>query len=162
MNLVRLNLGCEYNHLAGWINIDINPDTNPTICADARSMPFFPDMSASEILASHLLEHFREAEVIPALREWNRILIPGGLLTLVVPDVEKTFLEWQSQKISDDQLLRGFIGSDQDKTPWMLHKTFFWKSRLFKLLSENNYDRIEEVNLEARSTWLQVLSRRKG
>jgi predicted SAM-dependent methyltransferase len=161
MNTTYLNLGCEFNKLPGWLNIDINETVKPDRVADARDLWFIPDMSVQEILASHLLEHFYESEVIPALREWNRVLIPGGRINIIVPDVQKVAGEWLSGLIGDQTVLKGFIGDNQEKSPYMVHKTFFWWSRLSLLLSENNYDRILEINKRPGLLWLDVLAYRK-
>ena len=54
----------------------------------------YPDESADEIEASHILEHFKIAEKVNVLREWVRVLKPGGLIRIAVPDLEKTARMW--------------------------------------------------------------------
>jgi DNA modification methylase len=158
---IRLNLGCEFARPSGFTNIDINPQVRPDIVADVLDLSFLSDMSCSEILASHILEHFYEAQVIPALREWNRVLTPGSPIAIIVPDVQKVCTAWAEGTLSEIHVLKGFIGDDQAKSPWMLHKTFFWHDRLFRLLSENNFDTIQEVNKTPGLLWLQMTARRK-
>jgi len=153
---MKLNLGCEFDRREGWVNLDINPDVKPDVIGDARSMPMFADATFSEIHASHLLEHFYEHEIIPVLKEWNRILIPGGSLTIVVPDVEKVARWWVEGRLTETEVLKGFIGDNQIKSPWMLHKTFFWFSRLKRILEENNFDEIEEFGQRDLLVWLYV------
>ncbi len=38
------------------------------------------------IYASHVLEHFGRQTYMAVLREWRRVLAPGGILRLAVPD----------------------------------------------------------------------------
>ena len=45
-----------------------------------------PDASATLVYASHVLEHFGRNEYKSVLREWHRVLAPGGTLRLAVPD----------------------------------------------------------------------------
>lgn len=159
--LNKLNLGCFADHKEGYVNIDIDPNCAPDLVADALKLHMLPDLSCSEILSSHLLEHFYEHEVIPALNEWNRLLICGGKLIVIVPDVQKVCQDWHAGKLSEDVVLAGFIGCDQIKSPWMLHKTFFWYSRLKALLEAHNYERVEEINKQEGLVWLQVIAFRR-
>jgi SAM-dependent methyltransferase len=47
------------------------------------------DGSYDAVLSSHNLEHF--ANPVKALKEWQRVLRPGGVLVLVLPHYEDTF-----------------------------------------------------------------------
>ena len=55
--------------------------------ADAASLPF-GDRSVGFLLASHVIEHMPDA--IRALREWDRVVRPGGVVFLIVPHRERT------------------------------------------------------------------------
>jgi SAM-dependent methyltransferase len=55
----------------------------PDVICPAHRLPF-ADSSLDFVLTSHLLEHI--ADPIAALVEWRRVLRPGGLLFLRVPD----------------------------------------------------------------------------
>lgn len=158
---MKLNIGCEYDHKDGWTNLDIDPGVRPDVLGDARSMPQFADCTFDEILASHILEHFMETEIIPTLKEWNRILAPGGKITIVVPDAWKVCVDWINEKLSEDQVLKGFIGDNQSKSPWMLHKTFFWYTRLKRILEENNFENVQEFGQRPGLVWLQITAKRR-
>lgn len=78
---VRLNLGAGEQPIEGWHNLDAK--TGQSI------YPLdLPDNSVEEIRASHVLEHYGHAEVLPVLREWVRVLKPCGKLRIAVPDLE--------------------------------------------------------------------------
>lgn len=55
---------------------------------DIRSLPMFADDAADLIYASHVLEYFDRVEVLDVLAQWRRVLRPGGVLRLAVPDFE--------------------------------------------------------------------------
>lgn len=48
-----------------------------------------PDRAYDFVLASHVLEHC--ANPLKALHEWRRVLRPGGILLVVLPDPKYTF-----------------------------------------------------------------------
>ena len=51
-------------------------------------LPMFADGAFDLVYASHCLEHVGWAAAVAALREWRRVLAPGGgALALAVPDV---------------------------------------------------------------------------
>lgn len=54
----------------------------------AESIPY-PDQTFDFVLNEHVLEHM--PDVIKALREWKRVLRPGGYLFLFMPHPERTF-----------------------------------------------------------------------
>jgi SAM-dependent methyltransferase len=82
---LRLNVGAGAARVEGWLSVDLRPDVSDVV-ADARRLPF-PDGAADEILASDVLEHFPLGESYPLLAEWRRVLKPGGLLTLRLPNL---------------------------------------------------------------------------
>ncbi len=82
---LRLHLGCGPNHLSGWINVDL-VSARPDLPWDlARPTPF-PDSSITAIFYEHLLEHLPLPPAIGLLRESHRLLKPGGVLRVGVPD----------------------------------------------------------------------------
>ncbi|MDO8532150.1 MAG: methyltransferase domain-containing protein [Dehalococcoidia bacterium] len=93
--IVRLNLGCGDMPLWDYINVDsLSPSAD--VRQDARSLTTFADNSATEIHTSHMIEHLPRAEVGRALREWRRVLQPGGKLVIRCPNFEiaaRAFLE---------------------------------------------------------------------
>lgn len=103
--LVRLNIGCGERHIEGYESIDIKTGV------DARKLPH-ADGSVDEVYASHLLEHFDYEEVPKVLAEWVRVLRPGGLLRVSVPDVEK-FCKERNQ-INSFQWDRIILGGHSD------------------------------------------------
>lgn len=57
--------------------------------ADAHYLPGLESASLDYVCASHVLEHMTNP--IKAILEWMRILKPGGMLWLKIPDKRKTF-----------------------------------------------------------------------
>lgn len=78
---MKLNLGSGSLPLDGYANLDCK--TGQSIFPLANS-----DATVDEVRASHVLEHFPHAKVELILREWVRVLKPGGVLKVAVPDFE--------------------------------------------------------------------------
>jgi predicted SAM-dependent methyltransferase len=85
---IRLNLGCSVDLLDDYINID-NNFPNADLKHDLLKPLPFDDNTVTEILASHLLEHFNYIETAIILKDWYRVLKKGGILHIRVPDMEQ-------------------------------------------------------------------------
>ena len=56
----------------------------------------YADNSVDSITASHVLEHFGHLLTLNVLKEWARVLKPGGTLRVAVPDFDKIVAAYQS------------------------------------------------------------------
>ncbi|WP_038029196.1 class I SAM-dependent methyltransferase [Thermonema rossianum] len=89
-----LNLGCGYRYHPDWVNIDF-VSTGPGVLAhDLRKGIPFPDNHFDVVYHSHVLEHFPKEEAAGFLRECYRVLKPGGILRVAVPDLEQIVREY--------------------------------------------------------------------
>lgn len=73
----------------GWEVIDANPGDVVDHVGDAGDLGRFETGTFEAVYASHVLEHFDYKDALPAaLREWHRVLSPGGTLYVSVPDFD--------------------------------------------------------------------------
>ncbi len=85
---VRLNLGSGPNSKAGWLNIDFF-DSRADLRLDLREHWPFPDGSVSYVYSEQVFEHFEIYSEVPCfLAEALRVLQPGGVFDVGVPDTE--------------------------------------------------------------------------
>lgn len=119
----KLNLGCGPNAPAGWLNVDgswnawmanhtrirkvlstfgvisknnsgAHWNVRPLVHDLTKPLPFAGN-AVSAIYGSHVLEHLYLADALRLLEECKRVLAPGGVIRLVVPDLHsmvKTYL----------------------------------------------------------------------
>lgn len=88
---MRLHIGGKEKH-PDWKILDIEPRPEVDFVADAVNLSQFSSDSCDAIYASHVLEHFHHGingEVINVLKEWHRVLKPGGIIYLSVPDLDR-------------------------------------------------------------------------
>ncbi len=71
------------------IRLDIDPSVSPDVVASITDMSSVPSNSVDAVWSSHNLEHLYAHEVPLALREFWRVLKPGGLAWLTVPDLQE-------------------------------------------------------------------------
>lgn len=83
---LKVHLGCGKRQMPGYMHIDLADFPHIDHNHDIRTLPMLDDAAAQLIYASHVLEYFDREEVGEVLREWGRVLAPGGTLRLAVPD----------------------------------------------------------------------------
>jgi predicted SAM-dependent methyltransferase len=90
---LSINVGSGGRGLPSWINIELIPMRDTTICLDLRRRLPFADASARRIFSEHVIEHLDFRDDVPLLfSEFYRILQPRGTLRVIVPDAAR-FLE---------------------------------------------------------------------
>jgi SAM-dependent methyltransferase len=83
-----VNLGCGRRRHPDWTNCDLVPDGPDVIAVDiTRGLPF-DAATCDAVYASHVLEHVAVGEAHRFAAEIWRVLKPGGVVRLVVPDLE--------------------------------------------------------------------------
>ncbi len=82
------------------VTLDIDPDVRPDIVATMADMQPVPDESHDAVYSAHNLEHLYPHEVSLALREFRRVLKPGGFALIVVPDLQAV-----AQLVANGQLV---------------------------------------------------------
>jgi predicted SAM-dependent methyltransferase len=86
---LSVNVGAGPFGKEGWVNIDMFRMKNITITYDCRKKLPFTDDSVSRIRSEHVFEHLDRVDEAPKfLNECYRCLKTGGVLRIVVPDLE--------------------------------------------------------------------------
>lgn len=96
----------------------------------------YEDGTVDVIYASQSLEHVSKFDVIPTLREWWRVLKPGGKIQVVVPDLEWAVKFWLEHKDMPDATswpMDIIFGNQNHEGEF--HKTGFTPKILWEYLS---------------------------
>jgi predicted SAM-dependent methyltransferase len=83
---MKLHLGCGKRHIPGYVHIDAIDYPHVDHVSAIDNLSFIQSDSVEVIYNCHVLEHFKRRDVARVLREWLRVLAPGGLLRTSVPD----------------------------------------------------------------------------
>ena len=141
---LKLHLGCGSIHLDGYINTDIQDWAGACdLTADAGDLHMFKDNSVDHIFNHALLEHIPPWDTRKTLREWNRVLKPGGRIQIEVPDLERIFQDWLVDKtLSEQDAIDNIFGGN--KAPNKVysrqdHLTGFTYDRLTRMMSECSF-----------------------
>ncbi len=134
---MKLNIGCGYNRLEGWVNLDSNSDSAADRLMPAHDLAF-PPASVSEIKALQLVEHLGFFRTRFFLSECWRVLVSGGSLTLETPHIEKAFgIFLNGDRRAKEAALGWIYGSE---TPGMNHLYCFPGDLLAGILVETGFE----------------------
>jgi len=104
----RLNWGCGPTPAAGWTNSDQLTAPGIDLSCDIRDGLPLPDDHFEYAVAMHALQDLAYPDIVPALRELRRVLRPGGVLRLGLPDLDRAIraYRWRRRRyfdVPDDQ-----------------------------------------------------------
>lgn len=134
--IAGLNLGCRTRAIPGWVNLDCDAHLGVDLVGDAVDLSRFESNSIGEVMASHLLEHFEYHRASAVLKEWHRVIEPGGKLYIAVPDFERA-VELYHMTGLNEWIVRFLCGDQVYKTAY--HYNLFDETRLTKLLKDAGF-----------------------
>ena len=141
---VNLNIGCGAKIWPGFVNIDFENNWSkkkPDIECDIRNITL-PNDYADVAYSIHVLEHFYRHETEDVLKEWVRVLKPGGKLIIEVPCLDKVigkFNHYIKEKLEINKQATMFrlYGDPRYKDANMVHNWCFSVQELIALLEKS-------------------------
>jgi SAM-dependent methyltransferase len=135
---MNVNMGCGDKPTPGWVNIDNSPTVliantpfrallggRSAFARVARQAGIrygnafrtgFPASSVAVLYACHLLEHFDREDAGRFLSEARRVLEPGGILRLCVPDLRRYVDDYLKTGDADGFMARTQIAAARPRT----------------------------------------------
>lgn len=90
----KINIGCGEIFHPDWINLDVSSNDPSVLVLDVtRGLPF-ESSTIDSCYSSHVLEHLDRNAAEAFVKESFRVLRSGGVIRLVVPDLEQIAREY--------------------------------------------------------------------
>lgn len=140
---MKLHLGCGKRFFPGFVHIDAVDFSHVDHVSTIDNLSFIQDDSVDLIYNCHVLEHFKRHDVLRVLKEWHRILKPGGTLRISVPDFAKLCDVYQQSK--DLNLVVGALFGRQDYL-YNIHYNVFDYTTLSNSLQEAGFINVCRYN----------------
>ena len=103
-----------------WEILNATPGPNVAHVCNANDLSQFADNTFSEVYASHIVEHLDYMnELEPTLKDWLRVIEPGGKIYISVPDLDvlaKLIISKNTLTMNDRfHVMRMLFGGHVDK-----------------------------------------------
>ena len=139
---LKLNLGARTTTIPGFKNVDKDQHGKVDIVSDVSKLDVKSN-TVEEIYASHILEHFPHIETKSVLKEWLRVLQPGGELKVAVPDFAATMAVVNRNGGLNDWAVNYLWGDQVYDSAF--HYAGFDEKRLTDILDDVGFEMIERV-----------------
>ena len=147
-----VNLGCGYQPMKDWINVDQARGPEIQVVWDLRRGLPFQDDSCAAIFSEHLIEHVTREDADHLLAECYRVLANGGVLRLSTPDAGRFLRSYAGdQKFLRDPAFGELPGTPMDRVNQMMreygqHQWVYDAESLMILLKKSGFTSVVEQN----------------
>ncbi len=142
---MKLHIGGE-EAKDGWKILNISQKPGVDFIGNISNLSMFENGSISEVYASHVLEHVKQAMVLETLKEIWRILKPAGKFYISVPDLDilcHTFINPMASPDMRFHVMKMIFGGQVDEYDFHF---FGWNELfLFEFLHQAGFSQANRV-----------------
>tara|TARA_R110000796_G_scaffold187972_4_gene304927 strand:+ start:132 stop:674 length:543 start_codon:yes stop_codon:yes gene_type:complete len=143
--MIKVNMGCGWRNFGSdWVHIDGGDYDH----LDYKSITKleFENNSVDLIYASHVLEYFNRTEAEKVLKEWHRVLKPGCVLRIAVPDFKALSSLYNSEKIRLQNVLGPLYGQMKMEKKIIYHKTTYDFENISMFLKSLGFSEVKKYD----------------
>ncbi len=137
---IYVHLGCGAMDDKRFTNVDARPWPHVHHLGHVERLPMFADRSADLIYVCHCLEHISFLEVPAVLKEWQRVLKPGGKLRIAVPDFDCILAIYEDNQKTIESIELTLLGGQNYE--FNFHKSLYNEARLSSLLQAAGFTNV--------------------
>lgn len=147
------------------VRLDIDPGVAPDIIGSITDMAAVASASFDAVWSAHNLEHLFAHEVPLALREFRRVLRPGGFALITLPDLQRVAELVAQDRLADPaylspagpitplDMLYGHGAAIAAGNAFMAHRSGFTARTLEAALVAARFDSVRVVRDESYALW---------
>lgn len=147
------------------VRFDIDPGVAPDIVGSITDMAAVATASFDAVWSAHNLEHLFAHEVPLALREFRRVLRPGGFALITLPDLQRVAELVAQDRLADPayispagpiaplDMLYGHGAAIAAGNHFMAHRTGFTARTLEAALVAARFDSVRVVRDDSYALW---------
>ena len=147
------------------LRLDVDPGVEPDVVASITDMSPVPEASVDAVYSHHNIEHIFAHEVPLAMREFFRVLRPGGEVLLATPDLQNVARTIASGRLEDTlyrsgagpisalDIVYGLRSDILTGRDYMAHRTGFTRGTLARKLGAAGFVDIEVTREAPYALW---------
>ena len=122
---MNINFGCGSIQPSDWTNIDLDPEFN----TEHKNLDLIPDNSCDILVCHAIICCVKYHDIEKVLSEFHRVLKPGGVIRISLPDIVSGFEAYKNNNIS-------FFPNSEDNLDRRFSAWLTWYSQSVSLLTD--------------------------
>ena len=122
---MNINFGCGSIQPSDWTNIDLDPEFN----TEHRDLELIPDNSCDILVCHAIVCCVKYHDIEKVLLEFYRVLKPGGVVRISLPDIVSGFEAYKNNNIN-------FFPNSEDDLDKRFSAWLTWYSQSASLLTD--------------------------